>query len=110
VIASPYQNNRSQRGEVADAFPVSPATSWVKSHCIRTPWLPVTIIAAYAVPRRVLALTMIPALDHGCTPGVIPAVGEPPPASVAPWVEYSPVSDVTRAVMLPLPSSGWRTK
>jgi hypothetical protein len=69
----------------------------------------VTIIAAYADPRRVLALTMIPALDHGCTPGVIPAVGFWSDAN-PPLVEYKPVSDVTRTVMLPFPTSGWRTK
>ena len=110
MIVSPERVSRSQRGEAADTWPASPATSWVKSHCIRTPWLPVTIIAAYADPRTVLALMMIPAFDHGCTPGVIPAVGEAPPAAVAPWVEYRPVSDVTRTVMLPSPTSGWRTK
>ena len=106
---SPDRVSRSQRGEAADTFPVSPATSWVKSHCIRTPWLPVTIIAAYAVPWRVLALTMIPAFDHGCTPGVMPAVGFWSDAN-PPLVEYKPVSDVTRTVMLPFPASGWRTK
>ena len=103
---SPERVSRSQRGEAADTFPASPATSWVKSHCIRTPWLPVTIIAAYAAPGRVLALMMIPALDHGCTPDAMPSVGDPPPASAAPWVEKRPVSDATRAVMLPFPASG----
>ena len=87
MIVSPERVSRSQRGEAADTFPASPVTSWVKSHCIRTPWLPVTIRAAYAAPWRVLALTMIPAFDHGCTPGVIPAVGEPSPPAVTPWVE-----------------------
>ena len=110
MIVSPERVSRSQRGEAADTFPASPATSWVKSHCIRTPWLPVTIIAAYAAPWRVLALTMIPALDHGCTPGVIPAVGVLVRTANTPWVEYRPVSDVTRTVMLPFPASGWRTK
>ena len=84
MIVSPERVSRSQRGEAEDTFPAIPATSWVKSHCIRTPWLPVTIIAAYAAPWRVLALMMIPALDHSCTPGVMPAVGEPPSAAVAP--------------------------
>ena len=44
---------------------------------------------------------MIPALDHGCTPGVMPAVGEPPAAAKPGWVAYRPVSDVTRTVRLP---------
>jgi len=109
VIVSPDRVSRSQRGAAAETWPAIPATSWVKSHCIRTPWLPVTIIAAYAAPWRVLALMMIPALDHGCTPGVMPAVGLWPGVN-APWVEYNPVSDVTRTVMLPFPASGWRTK
>jgi len=106
---SPNRVSRSQRGEATDTLPAIPATSWVKSHCIRTPWLPVTIIAAYADPRWVLVLMMIPALAHGCTPGVIPAVGFWSEAN-PPWVEYRPVSDVTRTVMLPSPASGWRTK
>jgi hypothetical protein len=61
----------------------------VKSHCIRTPCVPVTIIATYAEPWAALALMMMPALDHGCTPGVMPAVGEAPatPAAGPPWVE-----------------------
>ena len=37
----------------------------MKSYCIRTPWLPVTIIAAYADPELVLALMMTPAFAHG---------------------------------------------
>ena len=49
-----------------------------------------------------LALMMIPALAHGCTVCVL--VPGPCPAS-------SPLaSEVTRAVMLPLPSIGWRAK
>src|SRR5579875_594501 len=108
-IASPARVSRSQRGDAADTFPAIPATSPVKSHCIRTPWLPVTIIAAYADPWRVLAVMMIPALDHGCTPGVMPASGFWP-AAMPPWVEYSPVSEVTRTVRLPSEPSGWRTK
>src|SRR6185437_2907657 len=96
---SPERVSRSQRGEAADTFPPSPATSWVKSHCIRTPWLPVTIIAAYADPERVLALMMIPALDQGCTPGFIPAIGFWGDAN-PPLAEYRPVSDVTRTVIL----------
>jgi hypothetical protein len=53
---------------------------------LATPCQPVTIIAAYADPGRVLAATMIPALDQGWTPlaklaagfapGVIPPPGE----------------------------------
>ncbi len=81
----------------------------MKSHCIRTPWLPVTMIAAYADPVVVAALMMSPALAHGCTPGDMPAVGFCP-AATAPCVEYSPVSEVTRTVMLPSPANGWRTR
>ena len=49
-------------------------------------------MAAYADPGRVLALMMIPALDHGCS-----RAGPFPPGRV---------SDVIRAVMLPFPASG----
>ena len=45
----------------------------------------------------------------GMTPGVMPAVGFCSDAN-PPLVEYKPVSDVTRTVMLPFPASGWRTK
>src|SRR2546430_12542422 len=102
---SPDRVSRSQRGEAEDTFPAIPATSWVKSHCIRTPWLPVTIIAAYAAPWRGLALMMIPALDHSCPPGVMPAVGEPPARAVAPRVELLAVHDVTPALILSLPDN-----
>ena len=87
--------------------------SLVKSSCIRTPWPPVTIIAAYADPCRCSCLMMIPALDQGWTPTWPPATArglaarQPAPARPPP---YRPVSDVTRTVMLPLPVSGWRTK
>ena len=75
----------------------------MKSHCIRTPWLPVTIIAAYAEPEVAEALMMIPALDHGCRPAFRSWVETPSG-------EYEPVSDVTRTVMLPSEPSGWCTK
>ena len=78
--------SRSQRGDAGETIPGSPAVSPVKSYCIRTPWPPVTSIAAYAEPGLVPALIRIPALDQGCRPAV-------------------PASDVTRAVMLPLPRS-----
>ena len=39
----------------------------VKSSCIRTPRLPVTMIAAYADPGVRPALKMIPAFAHGTT-------------------------------------------
>ena len=69
-----------------------------------------TIIAAYADPCRVLALMMIPALDHGSRPGCIPDA--PGPAWTRPFdaVGSRPVSEVTRAVMLPFPASGRWTK
>jgi hypothetical protein len=53
-------------------------------------------MAAYADPGRVLALMMIPALDHGCS-----RAGPPPPGRV---------SEVVRVVMLPSPASGRCTK
>ncbi len=68
-----------------------------------------TIIAAYAEPWLVLSVMMIPALDHGWTPGCRPASGPPGLAGPAP-PPYRPVSAVIRTVMLPLPVSGWRTK
>jgi len=102
VIVSPERVSRSQRGVVAETAPGKPATSCVKSSCIRTPWLPVTIIAAYADPGVVLALMMIPALAHGTSPGRMPG----PWVSVGTW----PVREVTRVVMLPFPVSGWCTK
>ncbi len=101
-MVSPERVSRSQRGEVAETAPGRPGMSWVKSSCIRTPWLPVTIIAAYADPGLVLALMMIPALAHGTRPARI----------AAPWVStgISPVREVTRTVMLPFPESGWCAK
>ena len=102
MTVSPERVSRSQRGAAAVTAPGRPATSWVKSSCIRTPWLPVTITAAYADPCRVLAVMMIPALAHGTRPARIP------PLLVSRWI--CPVSDVTRTVMLPLPPSGWCTK
>ena len=74
-----------------------------------------TIIAAYADPGVVDALMMIPALDHGSTSGVQPAVGfcaNGPPAadSPPPELEYRPVREVTRTVMLPFPASARCTK
>ena len=59
-----------------------------------------TIIAAYAEPCRRLALMMIPALAHGWSADVPPAM---------PGVA-EPASAVTRAVTVPSPGSGWRTK
>ncbi len=58
---------------------------------------------------------MIPALDHGSTSGVQPAVLFPaaaPPAAdePPPDLEYRPVREVTRAVMLPFPASARCTK
>ncbi len=48
---------------------------------------------------------MIPALAHSCRPGCIEGVGVFRfPAGT--W----PVSEVTRAVMVPLAPSGWCTK
>src|SRR5215831_5655930 len=67
---------------------------------MRTPWPPVTIIAAYADPCAVFVLIMIPALDHGWVPLVSDW-----PALTAPAGEYSPVSEVTRTVMLPSAAS-----
>ena len=68
-----------------------------------------TIIAAYADPCFVLCLMMIPALDHGCRARRLSWVCEVfgPEGAADCW---TPVSDVTWAVMLPLPVSGWRTK
>jgi hypothetical protein len=73
----------------------------------------VTIIAAYADPCHVLFSRMIPALDHGSSPGRMFAVLGPVPARArGPEDPFGnrPVSEVTRTVMLPFPSSGWRTK
>ena len=68
-------------------------------------------MAAYADPCRVLSLMMIPALDHGSRPGCIPDRG-PWPTRTRPFdaVGSRPVSEVTRAVMLPFPASGRWTK
>ena len=101
-MVSPERVSRSQRGEVAETAPGIPGLSCVKSYCIRTPWLPVTIIAAYAEPGLVLALMMIPALAHGTRPARIAAPG----TGTGIW----PVREVTRTVMLPFPASGWCTK
>jgi hypothetical protein len=65
----------------------------------------VTIIAAYADPCRVLAVTMMPALAHGCMPLVKFCSGSGPGASPPPGGECRPVSEVTRMVMLPFPRS-----
>ena len=67
-----------------------------------------TIIAAYADPCVVLALMMIPALAQGTRPLRVcgPPLPPPPPEKSGIW----PVSDVTRTVMVPLPSSGWCAK
>src|SRR5215472_11819861 len=111
---SPERTSRSQRGALSDARPGRPAMSPVKLYCIRTPWLPVTIIAAYAEPCLVLALMMIPALAHGTRPGVMGGPCEPGPGARTGTCEFpdacSPVSEVTRAVIVPLPVTGLRTK
>src|ERR1700678_1225890 len=65
------------------------------------------MIAAYADPCVVFCLMMIPALDHGCTPEVHPAV---PVVVLKPAAGYSPVRDVSRTVSEPFPVSGWCTK
>jgi len=75
----------------------------------------VTIIAAYADAGLVDALMMIPVLDHGSMSGVQPAVGFPangPPTAdePPPELEYRPVREVTRTVMLPSPASVRCTK
>jgi hypothetical protein len=50
---------------------------------------------------------MTPTLDHGMRPGVVSSG----PGPCEPFGGgSSPVSDVTRTVMLPSPASGWRTK
>jgi hypothetical protein len=51
---------------------------------------------------------MVPALDQGWRPALVPAAGSRDEPTLP--EPYRPVSDVTRTVMLPLPSSGWRTK
>ena len=83
MTVSPERVSRSHRGEAADTAPGRPAMSPVKSYCIRTPWLPVTIIAAYADPCPVLRLMMIPALDQGWTPRWLPVTAPGPPAPPA---------------------------
>jgi len=70
----------------------------------------VTIIAAYADVGLVDALMMIPALDHGSTSGVQPAVGFPAADAPPPEFEIRPVREVTRTVMLPSPASVRCTK
>ena len=73
-------------------------------YCIRTPWLPVTMTAAYAEPGFRLSLMMMPAFVHGCGPGRTEAIrsgGSPPGGCRA-----LPVRDVTATVRLPLPASG----
>ena len=72
----------------------------VKSSCIRTPWLPVTMIAAYADPGVRVALRMIPAFAHGTAARRVPPCGTPTALA----------SDVTRTVRLPFPISAWCTK
>ena len=69
------------------------------------------MIAAYADPWAVLALMIRPPLDHGSRPGCMPDRG-PCPASTLPPVAVGskPVSEVTRAVMLPFAVSGRCTK
>src|SRR5580698_7379218 len=97
-MVSPERVSRSQRGDVAETAPGRPGVSWVKSYCIRTTWLPVTIIAAYADPGPVLALMTIAAVAHGTRPA----------RPAAAWVSSgsSPVTEVTRTGMLPFPESG----
>ena len=80
VIVAPERVSRSQRGCAAETAPGRPAMSPVKLSCIRVPWRPVTIIAAYAEPWRVLRLMMIPALAHAERPADRP----PPTAPRAP--------------------------
>lgn len=65
MTVSPERTSRSQRGDDETA-PGSPAVSWVKSYCIRTPCPGVAMTAAYAEPAWTPALTMIPAFAHGC--------------------------------------------
>src|SRR5580693_4737859 len=103
MIVSPERVSRSQRGAAAVTGPARPASSPVKSHCIWTPWLPVTIIAAYAEPEVAEALIMIPALDHGCRPAFRSWTDTPSG-------EYEPVSDVTRTVTLLSRPTGLCTK
>src|SRR5579875_3334402 len=64
--------------------------------------------AAYAEPCAVLALTINPAFDHGCTPWCSP-VGPFGPVGTAPAGEYNPVSELIRVVIVPSPASGWCT-
>ncbi len=51
---------------------------------------------------------MIPALAHSARPGTM----VPWPACTGPALRFacSPVSEVTSAVMVPFPASGWRAK
>ena len=55
----------------------------------------------------VLGVSRIPALAQMASPGRASASEG---ATFAGWVEVRPVSEVTRAVMVPLPVSGWSTK
>lgn len=95
VITGPDLTSRSQPARSA-----GPGMSPVKLSCIRTPWPPVTMSAAYTDPPARLALRMIPALAHGTTTRAKPRRG----------AGTALVSDVTRAVMTPSPVSGWWTK
>jgi hypothetical protein len=71
VTRSPARVSRSQRGDPVETTPGRPGVSSVKLYCIRTPWLPVSITAAYAEPGRVLSLIMMPAFAHGTRPVMI---------------------------------------
>ena len=55
-----------------------------------------------------LCLMMIPALAHDARPGT----RLPFPTCAGPALRFAclPVSDATRAVMVPFPVSGWRAK
>ncbi|GAA2905700.1 hypothetical protein GCM10020220_113710 [Nonomuraea rubra] len=105
VIVSLVRLRRSQRGRPGDTPCGPPATSSVKSCCMRTPWAPVTMIAAYAAPCSVLSFTMRPAFAQGTTPGTTFRT-----PGVASGRRIWPVMEFTRAVMAPLPSSGRLTK
>jgi hypothetical protein len=107
VSVLPVRVSRSPCGSAGSATSSAGPMSPVKSYCSRTPWPPVSITAAYEDPCAKSAFTIRPALAHGLTSAAL--AGPSVPASRF-GDSRSPTRSLTRAVMLPSPSSCWWTK
>ena len=96
-VMAPYHSEQRVR---RDGFGQLLRAEWTKFRTVRG-W----VIGLLVAVLLIVGLGAFTGANSQCSVADVTPQNPNPP-----WVEYRPVRDVTRTVMLPSPASGWRTK